>query len=139
MSDTERPSRRPTRFSWGIALSSGAVAVGVSAFLETLVRNFAGPDAVTGTASLGSLALSGAAVAVANMLGGYLAARRSRNRPLMHALVAGAICNLFFVLMMIAPANEPGPVWFLGVMLVVPMVAAVCGARLARRSVAKPH
>jgi putative membrane protein (TIGR04086 family) len=123
------PPQRSHRFSWGIALSSGAIAVGVSAFLETLLRNLAGP---ADAASLGTFALSGAAVAAANMLGGYLAARRAKNRPLLHALVAGAICIAFFVVMMMAPANQPAPEWFVLLMLVVPMAASVCGARLAR-------
>lgn len=124
------PPRRSHRFSWGIALSSGAIAVGVSAILETLLRNFAGP--VDAAGSLSGFALSGAAIAAANMLGGYLAARRSRNRPLLHALVAGAVCIVFFILMVMAPANEPISVGFVLLMLVVPMVTSVFGARLAR-------
>lgn len=123
------PPRRSHRFSWGIALSSGAIAVGVSAILETLLRNLAGPV----DTGLSGFALSGAAIAAANMLGGYLAARRARNRPLLHALVAGAVCIVFFILMVMAPAGEPISVGFVVLMLVVPMVTSVCGARLARR------
>jgi nitrate/nitrite transporter NarK len=127
----DNPPRRSHRFSWGIALSSGAIAVGVSAILETLLRNLAGP--VDTGSGLSGFALSGAAIAAANMLGGYLAARRARNRPLLHALVAGAVCIVFFILMVMAPSGESISVGFVLLMLVVPMATSVCGARLARR------
>jgi nitrate/nitrite transporter NarK len=129
---------RASRFSWGIALSSGAIAVGLSAFLETLARNFVGQaDAAAAVPDASAFAVSGAAIAIANLVGGFLAARRSRNRPLMHALVAGAVCDLFFIVMLFRPDAAPNPAWYVGLMLVIPMAAAVCGARLVRPR--EPH
>jgi hypothetical protein len=116
---------------------TGALNVGTTAFLSTVAPGLIAP-AGTYNDNLAGLLVVCAYVALFGILGCYVTARLAPSRPMLHALVLGALALAMSIPLTIQNWND-APAWFNIYNLLAVMPYAWLGGGIRERELANAH
>ena len=114
---------------------TGALNVGTGTLLSRVAPDLVPPPGTPNGSTAGLLLIS-AYVALFGVLGCYVTARLAPSRPLLHALIMGAIALVMNIAMTI-PVWSNAPAWFNVYNLLAVMPYAYVGGRIRERELSR--